>query len=346
MSPKDDFIHVNQKTPPFSGYKTEKKSPFFWIILATVGAVTIAVLFLIVRTGSQSSAPVEKKDETPPPVEEKKPPPPADSKAKPPGQEEGRTVDRKLSETQIPGDLASRIQAAENMISSGNLVEARKMLYEMHSAATAHSPALAKIEEMLGKVNVEIFKSDIPCPEKKLYTIEKGDALVKIADRFKTTVEAVQTANRMDPGSHTIFPGKTLCIYQGEWSIKVSKSRMELRLFDGDKLFKVYKVGIGRQGRTPSGEFEISMKQKDPVWYTDGKAIPFGDKQNILGTRWLALAPVGSTDKSLKGYGIHGTWEADSIGQATSNGCVRMRNEEVEELFSMAPQKTTVIIED
>ncbi|HRR06885.1 MAG TPA: L,D-transpeptidase, partial [Victivallales bacterium] len=102
----------------------------------------------------------------------------------------------------------------------------------------------------------------------------------------------------------------------------------------------------GKQGRTPSGEFIITAKQKDPVWYIEGKAIPFGASENILGTRWLALTPAGTTDKNLKGYGIHGTWEPNSVGSATSNGCIRMKNEDVEELFSIIPLKTTVIIED
>jgi hypothetical protein len=46
---------------------------------------------------------------------------------------------------------------------------------------------------------------------------------------------------------------------------------------------------------------------------------------NPLGTRWMGLG--------YKGYGIHGTNMPLSIGKAASHGCIRMRNQDVEDLF-------------
>jgi lipoprotein-anchoring transpeptidase ErfK/SrfK len=54
--------------------------------------------------------------------------------------------------------------------------------------------------------------------------------------------------------------------------------------------------------------------------------VPPG-KGNPLGTRWIGI--------SKKGYGIHGTNSPKSIGRAASLGCIRLRNEDVEELFEM-----------
>jgi lipoprotein-anchoring transpeptidase ErfK/SrfK len=48
----------------------------------------------------------------------------------------------------------------------------------------------------------------------------------------------------------------------------------------------------------------------------------------------------------VKGYGIHGTWDKDSIGKAESAGCIRLRNEDVEELFLLVPVGTPVRIEE
>jgi lipoprotein-anchoring transpeptidase ErfK/SrfK len=50
-------------------------------------------------------------------------------------------------------------------------------------------------------------------------------------------------------------------------------------------------------------------------------------KSNPVGTRWIGL--------SIKGYGIHGTNVPSSIGKNVSHGCIRMRNRDVEELFTM-----------
>ncbi|MFQ5787157.1 MAG: L,D-transpeptidase, partial [Thermodesulfobacteriota bacterium] len=68
----------------------------------------------------------------------------------------------------------------------------------------------------------------------------------------------------------------------------------------------------------------------------------FGDPKNVLGTRW-----IGFEDKEgLYGYGIHGTTEPDSIGKEMSNGCIRLTNEDVEELFNYVKAKTKVVIQE
>lgn len=201
-----------------------------------------------------------------------------------------------------------------------------------------------KAADILGEANTGIYINDVPAPNKKLYTIQDGDSLIRIAKRFKTTVEAIQKSNSLDPTNPTIFPGKTLYIYTGEWTVQISKSKFRLYLFDGKDLFKIYRIGIGKQGRTPIGIFEISTKQKEPIWYNEGKAIPYGSKDNVLGTRWMALKPIGETNKNLRGYGIHGTWQPETVGTKSSNGCIRMKNEEVDELFSILPYHTEVVI--
>ena len=118
-----------------------------------------------------------------------------------------------------------------------------------------------------------------------------------------------------------------------------------LYVFDGDQLFAMYDIGIGKEGRTPEGEFKITDKIANPDWYApDGRIVAFGDKENVLGTRWLKLDPIGDTDAFHIGYGIHGTWDTGSISQSLSNGCIRMRNEEVEELFTYIPRKVLVKI--
>jgi len=49
---------------------------------------------------------------------------------------------------------------------------------------------------------------------------------------------------------------------------------------------------------------------------------------------------------NVPGYGIHGTWEPDTIGRQSSAGCIRLLNDDVAELFVMLPVDTPVIIHD
>jgi len=106
-----------------------------------------------------------------------------------------------------------------------------------------------------------------------------------------------------------------------------------------DEVLKVYKISTGEGNITPVGNFEIVSRLVDPVWFPPGGgAIPPESPQNVLGTRWLGF--------DLSGYGIHGTIDPESIGDQVTAGCVRMYNEDVEELYSIIPRGTQVAIVD
>lgn len=81
---------------------------------------------------------------------------------------------------------------------------------------------------------------------------------------------------------------------------------------------------------------------KEPAWYSpDGGVFPYGHKENILGTRW-----IGFKDKpDLRGYGIHGTTQPETIGTESSNGCIRMLNSDVEELYDFVTLNTEIVIQ-
>ena len=66
--------------------------------------------------------------------------------------------------------------------------------------------------------------------------------------------------------------------------------------------------------------------------------MPPESPENVLGTRWMGF--------DIPGYGIHGTVEPKAIGQQVTAGCVRMLNEQVEELYSILPVGTEVVIVD
>lgn len=97
-------------------------------------------------------------------------------------------------------------------------------------------------------------------------------------------------------------------------------------LEDGDVIAS-FTVAVGAaESPSPTGEFQIVSRVANPTYYRPGTVIPAG-KDNPVGTRWLGL--------SQKGYGIHGTNAPKSVGHAASHGCIRLRNRDVERLFTM-----------
>ncbi|WP_081607108.1 L,D-transpeptidase [Bhargavaea cecembensis] len=105
--------------------------------------------------------------------------------------------------------------------------------------------------------------------------------------------------------------------------IDVAVSKHQLRLFDGNRLIKVYPIGVGRiLTPTPTGTYTIINKQLNP-------GGPFG-------ALWMGL--------SKPHYGIHGTNNPASIGKHVSHGCIRIHNHDVMEWSSQVPVGTRVTI--
>ena len=196
--------------------------------------------------------------------------------------------------------------------------------------------------QLLGTVNMRLLKSALMMPGKEYYVIQSGDYLGKIAGKYNTTVALVKNMNGME--SDLIRLGERLLVFNSTFTIRVSKSRNELDLLSNGKLFKRYSVGTGKFGKTPVAKFTITDKITEPAWDrpSDHRRIEYGDPENVLGSRWMAIKSSGHPE--LTGFGIHGTWERDSIGKQSSAGCIRMLNEDVEELFDLVPRKTSVMI--
>lgn len=231
---------------------------------------------------------------------------------------------------------------AQNLAGSGKLTEARDMLDEV--IQTSADEALRNNAlRVQGRIVMQMFLSATPMPEKQSYVIQPGDSLDRIARRNKTTVELIRRMNKID--GNLIYPGTRIQIPSAPFVIQVDKSAKTLDLVMNGRRFKRYAVGLGRYGKTPLGTFHTVVHQTNPDWTPPGGGIiPFGDPRNVLGTRWISILDDGRPE--IQGFGIHGTSERDSIGGDTSNGCVRMLNEDVEEVFMLIPRGTEVIISE
>ena len=206
-----------------------------------------------------------------------------------------------------------------------------------------------EIIDLFSKANLNNLKAKNDEFNKTWYVVQSGDSLSKIKKKFNTTIELIKLLN--DRETDLIRVGERLLVFKGSnandknaFSIIVSKSKNTLDLMLHERLFKRYSVGTGKFGKTPEVAFFVYDKIEAPPWTrpSDNKVIEYGDPENVLGTRWFALKSPKNPE--LTGFGIHGTWERDSIGYQSSDGCVRMFNEDVEELFKLIPRNTIVKI--
>jgi lipoprotein-anchoring transpeptidase ErfK/SrfK len=106
-----------------------------------------------------------------------------------------------------------------------------------------------------------------------------------------------------------------------------------------------YGIGVGREGFTWAGTERISRMKEWPDWFPPAEMIerqPYlprmmaGGPGNPLGARALYL---GNTL-----YRIHGTNQPSTIGQTVSSGCIRLLNEDIEDLFGRVQVGTRVVV--
>lgn len=161
------------------------------------------------------------------------------------------------------------------------------------------------------------------CESGNYYVVRRGDSVYSIARVFELTAADIFAAN---PNlTENLFVGQILCIPQNpvQLEFRINVSAKTLSVYRSGVLIKEYPIATGKADTpTPLGVFTIINKQLDP-------GGPYG-------TRWLGL--------SIRGYGIHGTNAPESIGTAASNGCIRMFNSDIEDLFDITNTGTVVRI--
>ncbi|MCA0406876.1 MAG: L,D-transpeptidase [Proteobacteria bacterium] len=128
-------------------------------------------------------------------------------------------------------------------------------------------------------------------------------------------------------------------------TLVIDTPRRFLYLVQGNGRALRYGIGVGRPGFEWAGAKTVSMKREWPDWRPPAEMLKrrpdlptymAGGPENPLGARALYLG------SSL--YRIHGTNEPETIGRAVSSGCIRMRNEDVVDLYGRVKVGTKVIV--
>lgn len=206
--------------------------------------------------------------------------------------------------------------------------------YSSGLAACASAEEENEIKKTLLSLNQELIFSKKPSPDSVVYVVKKGDTLNKIARDYNIPYELIQSVN--DIKGHLIHPGQRLKIVKGPFDALIELQKFRLTVYLRGNFVKEYPIGIGKAGITPIGKFTVKNKLRDPAWTKPGEQMAADDPENPLGERWIGVE---------SDYGIHGTIEPESIGKATTEGCIRMYEADVEELFDLiVPGKSTVEI--
>ena len=196
------------------------------------------------------------------------------------------------------------------------------------------------------------------------------------ASHFETSRHFIARSlnKKLDYYSQKVGPGDKFNVFKKDKNVKfhmlidLSRNKMWLYYLDLDAgervLLKTYRVGVGRKDAqrksgylTPTGKYELGEKI---AIYKPGTMGFFQDEKTemvrVFGTRWIPFEKeIEGCTESAKGLGLHGApWILDpqsgqmvedksKIGKYDSDGCIRLSQEDIEEIFAIVITKPTTV---
>ena len=226
-------------------------------------------------------------------------------------------------------------QAAAKLRQDGKLTEARDAL----TAFIQKYPAGLHLEEakdLLGEVNIDIFLSRYPSPEKTDYVVKSGDVLAKIARKLKTTPELIMRMNNLS--GTMLHIGEHLLISHPDFSIVIQRKANVVVLLNHGTFFKQYHV---REAKLPPKQpAKVTAKVAETMAWKDGKRIGLGSKDYIGSIRWIRL--------SAPAYTLYSVTDSahPNVTQPPPPLGLGLAASDAEELSSLVNNRTPVTIID
>ena len=161
-----------------------------------------------------------------------------------------------------------KLKRARELVEQGELDEARTILVKALLNAP-HSPVTRDLRDLLGEANTRIFFSKEPSPRKTEYTVKRGDALVLIARRLRSSAEAIVRVNNLN--STLIRTGETLFVPQLDFTITIDLPRERVVVHDSHGFFAQYPIVSAEL--PPARQLTIQTKVKAKSFEENGRPV-------------------------------------------------------------------------
>jgi len=253
------------------------------------------------------------------------------------------------------GNATQRIQQAVAMVDSDPVrarAELTRLLDSNALSAAERAQAYAGINKLAEKL---FFSPKIVAGDtvSQSYVVKKGDSLARISSRenLGTDWRFIQRINGM-ASEKALRPDMRLKLAHGPFNAEVVKADFRLNVYAGTGSDRVmvasFPCGTGTNDSTPVGTFKVRTGSKliDPQWTNPrtGEHFAANDPKNPIGERWIGLQGTTPETSKFTGYGIHGTTEPQSIGKQMSMGCVRLGDADVEAVYELIGEQSTIVI--
>jgi LysM repeat protein len=229
----------------------------------------------------------------------------------------------------IPAALAEQLRNIDAWTRQGQLLEAHQELSRIYWKQPQHRSVIRDRIELTSS-RIYVSREHFSDP----HFVEFGETLQSIALQNSVPWEYLSRLNRTAP--EQLQAGQELKVIRGPFSAVVDLDSYALTIHAHGWFVRRYQIGIGKDNRTPVGEFTVENKLTNPTWYNpDGGVIDADDPQNPLGEYWIGLG---------NHIGIHGTIDPASIGRAVSRGCIHMSDTDIDDVYNLLGVGSKVLI--
>lgn len=270
----------------------------------------------------------------------------------------------------LPAEAKKALDEAESLWSQGGADAASgptaprmarlysQVLMSYYELAGQHDAEEALVRDRLEPLGKSLFfsKSKWMADDTGLmavHSVSPGENPDAIARSYGMSRECLNRLRGKDANSADLRSGESIKVVKvkdaGGYHIDIDLSDYTLDLFIGGVFAKRYSITHGaKESPTPVGKTQLLDRVWHPQWThpQTKKVMAYGDPENILGPIWL---PFDAKLLGASGIGIHGYTGADAKMQVqASNGCIRMQNDNAEELFQLishpqrAPTSVTI----
>ena len=191
-----------------------------------------------------------------------------------------------------------------------------------------------------------------------IHTVSSGELPGRIAQRYGISPQLLAYLNR-DYDERRLGVGaqlKVLDLSGSGLSLLVDRTRYRLGAWrsvpapaGGERwvLVAYLPVGLGApETRTPTGTTRITLRARDPEWTHPVTGVVYApeDPGNLLGGYWMALSEDGLGKRGIGLHGYTGDHPEAWLEKPMSNGCIRMRQADMDRIFHLALEGTPVTI--
>lgn len=241
-----------------------------------------------------------------------------------------RSEDAVASVQIIPAELASQLRDIDILYRDQRVAEAHAALSSLYWKKPQFRSLIKSRLEHTASLIFATADQHFEQP----YDVQFGDTLGSIAAQYHLSWNYLARLNRTSP--EKLQAGQQLKVITGPFSAVVDLDDFAMTIHAHGWFLHRYQIGIGKDNKTPIGEFTVQEKLENPTWYNpDGGQVDADDPSNPLGEYWLGLGDH---------IGIHGTIDPESIGASKSRGCIHLADPDIEEVFHLLTTGSKVTI--